>query len=100
WCKPPRRAPRAAAGAAAPPAPDGFAALGDLGAAGGSELFAARVLAGNDRSADAVPVYRSAIDHAAGHPPLLQVAALELGNVLEALGRHGEAAEIRAHLES
>ena len=81
-------------------AADGFAALGDLGAAGGSELFAARVLAGNDRSADAVPVYRSAIDHAAGHPPLLQVAALELGNVLEALGRHGEAAEIRAHLES
>lgn len=81
-------------------AADGFAALGDLGAAGGSELFAARVLAGNDRSADAVPVYRSAIDHAAGHPPLLQVAALELGNVFEALGRHGEAAEIRAHLES
>lgn len=81
-------------------AADGFAALGDLGSAGGSELFAARVLAGNDRSADAVPVYRSAIDHAAGHPPLLQVAALELGNVLEALGRHGEAAEIRAHLES
>jgi len=81
-------------------AADGFAALGDLGAAGSSELFAARVLAGNDRSADAVPVYRSAIDHAAGHPPLLQVAALELGNVFEALGRHGEAAEIRAQLES
>lgn len=81
-------------------AADGFAALGDLGSAGGSELFAARVLAGNDRSADAVPVYRSAIEHAAGHPPLLQVAALELGDVFEALGRHGEAAEVRAHLES
>ncbi len=81
-------------------AADGFAALGDLGSAGGSELFAARVLAGNDRSADAVPVYRSAIEHAAEHPPLLQVASLELGNVLEALGRHGEAAEIRAHVES
>ncbi|MCV0334635.1 hypothetical protein [Microbacterium sp.] len=81
-------------------AADGFAALGDLGSAGGSELFAARVLAGNERSADAVPVYRSAVEHAAGHPPLLQVSALELGNVLEALGRHGEAAEIRARLES
>lgn len=81
-------------------AADGFAALGDLGSAGGSELFAARVLVGNDRSADAVPVYRSAIEHASEHPPLLQVAALELGNVFEALGRHGEAAEIRAQLES
>ncbi|MGI0521271.1 hypothetical protein ABY45_11910, partial [Microbacterium maritypicum] len=81
-------------------AADGFAALGDVGSAGGSELFAARVLAGNDRAADAVPVYRSAIEHAAGHPPLMQVAALELGNVFEALGRHGEAAEIRAQLES
>lgn len=81
-------------------AADGFAALGDVGSAGGSELFAARVLAGNDRAADAVPVYRSAIEHAADHPPLRQVAALELGNVFEALGRHGEAAEIRAQLES
>ena len=47
-----------------------------------------------------MPVYRSAIEHAAGHPPVMQVAALELGNVFEALGRHGEAAEIRAQLES
>jgi tetratricopeptide (TPR) repeat protein len=81
-------------------AADGFAALGDVGSAGGSELFAGRVLAGNERSADAVPVYRSAIEHAAGHPPLLQVASLELGDVLEALGRHGEAAEVRAHVQS
>lgn len=81
-------------------AADGFAALGDIGSAGGSELFAGRVLAGNERSADAVPVYRSAIEHAAGHPPLLQVASLELGDVLEALGRHGEAAEVRAHVQS
>ena len=86
--------------AAALTAADGFAALGDLGSAGGSELFAARVLAGNDRAADAVPLYRSAIDHAADHPPLLQVAALELGNVLESLGRHGEAAEVRALVQS
>lgn len=86
--------------AAALTAADGFAALGDLGSAGGSELFAARVLAGNERSADAVPLYRSTIDHAAEHPPLLQVAALELGNVLESLGRHGEAAEVRALVQS
>ena len=86
--------------AAALTAADGFAALGDPGSAGGSELFAARVLAGNERPSDAVPVYRSAIEHASEHPPLLQVAALELGNVLEGLGRHGEAAEIRAHLEA
>jgi hypothetical protein len=81
-------------------AADGFAELGDLGSAGGSELFAARVLAGNERSSDAVPVYRSAIEHGAAHPPLVQVASLELGNVLEALGRHGEAAEVRAGVES
>ncbi|PRA80714.1 hypothetical protein [Microbacterium sp. MYb66] len=81
-------------------AADGFAALGDVGSAGGSELFAARVLAGNDRSADSVPVYRSAIEHGAAHPPLLQVASLELGDVLEALGRHAEAAEVRSHVQS
>lgn len=81
-------------------AADGFAALGDAPSAGGSELFAARLLAGNDRAADAVPVYRSALDHAAAVPPLLQVTALELGDVLESLGRHAEAAEARALLEA
>ncbi|CAI7634416.1 unnamed protein product [Penicillium discolor] len=80
--------------AAALTAADGFAALGDQGAAGSS------VLAGNDRPADAVPVYRSALEHAEGFPPLRQVAALELGDVLEALGRHAEAAEVRALVES
>ena len=86
--------------AAALTAADGFAALGDQGAAGSSELFAGRVLAGNDRATDAVPVYRSALEHAEGFPPLRQVAALELGDVLEALGRHAEAAEVRALVES
>jgi len=86
--------------AAALTAADGFAALGDAGSAGGSELFAARLLAGGDRGADAVPIYRSAIEHAEAHPPLRQVSALELGDVLEALGRHVEAAEVRALLES
>ncbi|WEK60644.1 MAG: hypothetical protein P0Y60_15275 [Candidatus Microbacterium colombiense] len=86
--------------AAALTAADAFAEIGDTGAAGGSELFAARVLVGNDRAADAVAVYRSALEHGAEHPPLQQVAALELGDALEALGRHGEAAEVRALIES
>lgn len=81
-------------------AADGFAALGDTGSAGGSELFAARLLAGDGRGEDAVPIYRSAIEHAEANPPLHQVSALELGDVLEALGRHVEAAEVRALLDS
>jgi len=86
--------------AAALTAADGFASIGDAGSAGGSELFAARLLAGDDRAADAVPIYRSALEHAAEHPPLRQMSALELGDVLEALGRHVDAAEVRALLES
>ncbi|WP_449408889.1 hypothetical protein [Microbacterium maritypicum] len=86
--------------AAALTAADAFAGIGDVGSAGGSELFAARLLGANERPSDAVPIYRSAIEHAADHPPLRQVAALELGDVLEALGRHGEAAEVRALLDS
>ncbi|MDY0984723.1 hypothetical protein SOM10_12550 [Microbacterium sp. CFBP9023] len=86
--------------AAALTAADGFAAIGDAGSAGGSELFAARLLVGDDRAADSVPIYRSALEHSAGYPPLQQVSALELGNVLEALGRHGEATEVRALLDS
>jgi tetratricopeptide (TPR) repeat protein len=86
--------------AAALTAADAFAEIGDTGAAGGSELFAARLLAGNERAGDAVAVYRSALEHGAEHPPLRQVAGLELGNTLEALGRHGEAAEVRALIES
>jgi tetratricopeptide (TPR) repeat protein len=86
--------------AAALTAADGFDGLGDAGSAGGSELFAARVLASAERGADAVPLYRSAIEHGAAAAPLRQVAALELGDVLEALGRHGEAAEVRGFVES
>lgn len=86
--------------AAALTAADGFAAIGDAGSAGGSELFAARLLVGHERAADAVPIYRSALDHAVDHAPLRQVSALELGNVLEALGRQVEAAEVRALIDS
>ncbi|MFJ4999771.1 hypothetical protein ACIP5T_16595 [Microbacterium sp. NPDC088619] len=86
--------------AAALTAADGFAAIGDAGSAGGSELFAARLLAADDRAADAVPIYRSALEHAVDHAPLRQVSALELGNLLEALGRQVEAAEVRALIDS
>ncbi|WP_460799957.1 hypothetical protein [Microbacterium sp. GXF0217] len=86
--------------AAALTAADGFLTLGDAGAAGGSELFAARILAGNDRGGDAVAIYRTVLEHAAEIPPLRQVAALELGDVLEALGRAAEAAEARAIAEA
>lgn len=41
-------------------------------------------------------MYRSAIEHGADMPRLREVAALELGDVLEALGRHPEAAEARS----
>ena len=54
----------------------------------------------DERAGDAVPIYRSALEHGEAHPPLRQVAALELGDTLEALGRHGEAAEVRALIES
>ncbi|WP_243229863.1 hypothetical protein [Microbacterium sp. CIAB417] len=86
--------------AAALTAADGFLGVGDAGAAGGSELFAARVLAGNERGEDAVAIYRTVLEHAAEIPPLRQVAALELGDVLEGLGRTAEAAEARAVAEA
>ncbi|SDQ24701.1 hypothetical protein [Microbacterium sp. cf332] len=81
-------------------AADAFAEIGDGGSAGAAELFAARVLTQNARPADAVPLYRSVIERAAAIPPLLQVAAGELGDVYDALGRPAEAAEVRALLEA
>lgn len=80
-------------------AADGFAAVGDRASAGGSELFAARTLADADRLDDAVPLYRSVLDRADDTPPMRQVAALELGDVLEKLGRTGDAAQVRALLD-
>lgn len=81
-------------------AADRFAQLGDLGAAGGTELFVARVLVEAQRDDEAAAVYRTVLDHAAEIPPLRQVAALELGDALERLGRRGEAAEARAVAEA
>lgn len=80
-------------------AADGFAEAGDATSAAGSELFAARTLASVDRLDDAVPLYRSVLDRSTQIPPLRQVAALELGDVLEKLGRTGDAAEVRGLLE-
>ncbi|MEH3089285.1 MAG: hypothetical protein PGN24_06670 [Microbacterium arborescens] len=81
-------------------AADAFAEVGDAGSAGAAELFAARVLTQNERAADAVPLYRSIIERAAEIPPLLQVAAGELGDVFESLGRPAEAAEVRLLLDA
>lgn len=76
-------------------AADAFAAVGDAGSAGGAELFAARSLVHADRRDDAVAVYRAAMERGTEGGSLRRVAALELGDALEALGRHGEAAEVR-----
>ena len=81
--------------AAALTASDAFAAVGDAQSAGGSALLAARALNGGGRSADAVAAYRAVLDQAADIPPLRQIAALELGDVLQGLGRDAEAAEVR-----
>lgn len=80
-------------------AADAFAAAGDLASAGTSEQFAARVLFSADRLADSVPLFRAALEHADPGRER-QVAALELGEVLERLGRHAEAAEARVIAES
>ncbi|MFI8633789.1 hypothetical protein ACIGEP_14470 [Microbacterium sp. NPDC077663] len=77
-------------------AADAFAEAGDTPSGAGSELLAARLLVGAERPVDAVAVYRSALDHAGENEPLRQQAALELGDVYESLGRHAEAAEVRA----
>jgi hypothetical protein len=76
-------------------ASDGFAAVGDAQSAGGSALLAARALNGAGRHADAVAAYRAVLDQAEQIPPLRQIAALELGDVLQGLGRDSEAAEVR-----
>ena len=87
-----------AAVATALQAADTFADAGDPASAGGSELLAARVLREAERADDAVALYRAAFEHASDAEPLRQAVALELGDLLEALGRHGEAADVRAVL--
>lgn len=80
-------------------AADAFAEGGDEASAGGSELFAARLLNGDGRQDDAVTIYRSVLERAADTPTLRNVAALEAGDILQALGRSAEAAEVRSLIE-
>ncbi len=81
-------------------AADAFTTIGDTENAVGSELLAARVLTRADRHADAVPIYRSILDRYAEIPHARQIAAIELGDALETLGRVAEAAEVRATIEA
>ncbi|MDR6868098.1 tetratricopeptide (TPR) repeat protein [Microbacterium resistens] len=85
--------------AAALTASDGYAAAGDAQSAGSAALLAARSLAGSGRDDDAVAAYRAVLENATEIPPLRQIAALELGDVLERQGRTAEAAAARAIAE-
>ncbi|MGV8881475.1 MAG: hypothetical protein ACOH19_04930 [Rhodoglobus sp.] len=80
-------------------AADRYAEAGDPWSAGGAELLVARLLSEAGRAADAVAIYRSTIEHAEGNSRLVSIAALELGDVLEGLGRTDEAAQARALAE-
>jgi len=80
-------------------AADLYAAAGDQPSAGGSELFVARLLVESDRKDDAVALYRSVITRADGAPRLMTMASLELGDLLERLGRTDEAAAARSLAE-
>ena len=85
--------------AAALEAADLYAAAGDAASGGGSELFVARVLVDAGRDEEAVALYRSAIARAEGVPNLVSLASIELGDLLEKLGRPDEAAAARAAAE-
>jgi len=80
-------------------AADRYASAGDPWSAGGAELLVARLLTEADRQSDAVAIYRSTIEHAEGNSRLVSIAALELGDVLEGLGRTDESAQARALAE-
>ncbi|MFV0406909.1 MAG: hypothetical protein ACK5LN_08835 [Propioniciclava sp.] len=79
-------------------AADGYAASGDVPSAAGAELLAARILVVHDRYGESVPVFRAALDRQVVE--VAAVVALELGDVLERLGRTVEAVEVRALGES
>lgn len=85
--------------AAALRASDLFAAAADPGSASMSELVAARSLVSADRAEDAVAVFRGVLDRPEAHPRLRAMAALDLGDALESLGRLPEAAAARALAE-
>jgi tetratricopeptide (TPR) repeat protein len=86
---------------------DKYTEAGDLAASARAEHFAAQVLTkGLDRPADAVPLWKSALEHvdaaiAAGADSanLRQSIVLQWGDALEGLGRTSEAAQVRALLD-
>lgn len=78
-------------------AADDYVAAGDSTSAAVAELAAARLLVQASRESDAVAIYRGGLDHAADvHPDLTSILAIELGDVLERLGRTDEATQARA----
>jgi len=79
-------------------AADRFVEASDAASGGGSELFAGRLLVEAGRRDEAVGVMRSALEHAEQIPQLRSVVALELADVLDDLGRTGEAANLREGL--
>ncbi|MDR0847940.1 MAG: hypothetical protein LBN10_02665 [Propionibacteriaceae bacterium] len=86
---------------------DKYAEAGDLAASARAEHFASQVLTkGLERAADAVPVWKSALEHvdaaiAAGADAgdMRQSIVLQWGDALESLGRTSEAAQVRALLD-
>ena len=81
-------------------AADGYAASGDEVAAGLAELLAARMLVAQQNAEAAVTIYRGALERLGDVPQARVAAALELGDALEQLGRHAEAAEVRATIDA
>ncbi|MDR1711137.1 MAG: hypothetical protein LBR58_04690 [Propionibacteriaceae bacterium] len=82
-------------------AADGYVQAGNQAWAAQLEWHAGQLLAELDRKADAEPILRTALDRAeqaGAHPNLVRALALSLGDVLEALGRTGEASAARARV--
>lgn len=81
-------------------AADDYSDNGDGIAAGLAELFAARVLVEQQNREAAVQIYQSTRERLADQDQAFIVASLELGDALEALGRHAEASTVRAEAHS
>ncbi|MGW1680973.1 hypothetical protein [Saccharopolyspora sp. NPDC002376] len=77
-------------------AADAYAESGDDGSAAMSELMAARVLDETGRSDEAVSLYRASLQRLSLGTPAHTGVSLELGEILEKLGRTTEAEEVRA----
>jgi len=77
-----------------------FTAAGDPNGAGQSNLLTARILVEAERQAESTLAFKAAIDLFADEPQMATIAGLELGDVLERLGRLAEAEQARALAES